>query len=348
MANVMPILMIGAFKKIGKAPKERDNSMNLNFSYRMMIFLTLPWAFFLSPVKSYCNNSWQQLSKKLKVESVHDIRAPKYEEVSGTEFLKSTYVQRVKSDQKSRPTVSKVEVVYRKVQFTFRNGFFHRTGGFIYLPQPNYIKNPPVVFYFHDEYGGPNPDVAEELRFVHSGQGMDEEGWTWLEHFMNQGYVVVSLNSPGYGVNHNSERVDYQKKYQVSRDQMRLYNDILMFKHVLTKQNWDLGRMAFAAETSGIVRARSFLEALGEDPNKVVSLPKVAERSKWPYLKIYGILARWNQDLFSKSHAPRMKESFRKEMIRQKNNQRAEKSSCQNQLSETKADIVDQQSLFEE
>ncbi|MCB0390884.1 MAG: hypothetical protein KDD58_06330 [Bdellovibrionales bacterium] len=274
--------------------------------------------------------------QKLGVNSISELSLPHIVYDQEIRFEESEYVSAVHKLKNERQTVlGKKQALYRKVTFSLKNNLNMSVRGVMYKPfKPTGLnEKPPIVFYFHSEKGGPNPFTSGELTQMHAGQGQDNRGWNWLSHLMNQGVVVVALDSPGYGETFSREWINYQKEYGLSREQLRLYSDVLAYLFFTKNEMFDGEKVALLSQPSAWFRTLSLFHVL-DKPNMYKENLRNIFSAKWPYLSVYGILARLNKNLYSPSFAPKLMESFRKEMISQKNQMRKQESNCESDLNE--------------
>ena len=275
--------------------------------------------------------------ERLGVRNYRELPAPEIT-VDGDEleFLRSEFVIKGKRDKKSRKL--KTQVVkrnYQKSKVTFQNALGLTVTGVLFQPSDSKLNiKPPLLIYHHSE-NTPNPVTVNELQENHSGHGKDKRDWQWIIHFMNQGYTILSIDAPGYGYSFKNSAVDFKKVYGLTWEQVRLYNDLLAYLFFLDYDNlqgdsksWDTQNVAVLGHTTSKQRSRALVNTIGAE----YVYWAILNRSQWPHLDVFGLLARLNAHLYEGYLTPRVSENFRKEMLEQRDAKKAHEGSCQKNL----------------
>ncbi len=263
----------------------------------------------------------------LNVGSFSEIKTPSYE-VLETNFIESSWV-----DQKTKKSQT---IHYMKKHILFRNALGLRVTGILLEPWGYPVGKVGAVIYEHEELSSWELGAEELFRLQSAGT----KNCHWAEHLMNQGYVVLALDAPGYG-----QRIPRTVNNTKDNDKYILELDVSYGKR------WDLN----TGQIHALEKAHAFQILSGHhkvDPEKISSLKigakdtgfdgllddmglylktKISNHDKhWTPVSVYTALKQLNVFLQGSKVRPRMNTEFFWQMVKYANAEK--KLSCEKAL----------------
>ncbi|MCB9026875.1 MAG: hypothetical protein H6625_11190 [Bdellovibrionaceae bacterium] len=242
--------------------------------------------------------------KNLGIENLSQILVPEVK-VDPIDLLVSHWAQREKgsSNQKARVTNHKVDYIKKRVEFRNLKGI--KVTGFLLTPVgPNLPRQLPTVIFHHQE-GAPKKLGSEEIF-------SRDQTWQWAELLMNQGYMVLAIDSLDHGQRFHDEEVDYIKYWNLHRHQIQLLDDIQAY--LFLRKTKSVGNIAILNVSTSTERSQRLQEALVSEEK----LPLVQwSQSEWPNIDAYELVKKLNLHLLNSPHKPRLSNAFFLKMINQ-------------------------------